>query len=120
MKVYADYNGEVPAGVVVVKEGPITRIYFDYEHITKTIDGETIEQLVCENVDITGAIEYDAIVAAIVRDKYSQDRVEAILANGSDTPEHAAELEAFQTWRAKAKTVAHAVIEEVFGSEEEE
>ena len=38
MKVYADYNGEVPAGVVVVKEGTITRIYFDYEHITKVID----------------------------------------------------------------------------------
>ena len=62
MKVYADYNGEVPAGVVVVKEGPITRIYFDYEHITKTIDGETIEQLVCENVDITGAIEKKCLV----------------------------------------------------------
>lgn len=120
MKVYADYNGEVPAGVVVLREGAITRINFDYGTETKEMDGETVEVLVFENVDITGAIEYDAIVTAIVRDKYSQNRVEAILANGSDTPEHEAELVAFQAWRAKAKTIAHAVIEEVFGSEEEE
>lgn len=120
MKVYADYNGEVPAGVVVVKEGPITRIYFDYEHITKTIDGETIEQLVCENVDIVGAIDYGKVVSAIVRDKFPQDQVEAILANGSDTPEHAAELDAFQEWRAKAKNIAHSVISQLTGAEEEE
>lgn len=111
MKVYADYNGEVPAGVVVLREGAITRINFDYDTETKEVDGEEIEVLVFENVDITGPVEYGAIVTAIVRDKYSQDRVEAILANGSETPEHAAELEAFQEWRAKAKTIAHEVID---------
>lgn len=113
MKVYADYNGEVPAGVVVVKEGPITRIYFDHEHITKTIDGETIEQLVCENVDIVGSIDYGKVVSAIVRDKFSQDKVEAILANGEDTPEHKVELKDFKDWRVKAKQIAHTVTDPV-------
>lgn len=120
MKVYADYNGEVPAGVVVLREGAITRINFDYDTETKEVDGEEIEVLVFENVDIEGAVEYGKIVSAIVRDKFPQDQVEAILANGSDTPEHAAELETFQEWRAKAKEIAHAVIAEVFGAEEEE
>ena len=118
MKVYADYNGEVPAGVVVVKEGPITRIYFDYEHITKTIDGETVEQLVCENVDIVGAIDYGRVVSAIVRDRFSADAVEAILANGADTPEHEADLEAFKAWRVKAKQIAHTVTDPVEEVEE--
>lgn len=118
MKVYADYNGEVPAGVVVVKEGAITRIYFDYEHITKVIDGDTVEQLVCENVDIVGSIDYGKVVSAIVRDKYSQDKVEAILVNGEDTPEHKTELKDFKDWRVKAKQIAHAVTDPVEEVEE--
>lgn len=108
MKVYADYNGEVPAGVVVVKEGPITRIYFDYEHITKTIDGETIEQLVCENVDLVGAIDYGKVVSAVVRDKFSADSVEAILANHAEGT-HQEDYDAYQEWRTKAKQIAHTV-----------
>lgn len=113
MKVYADYNGEVPSGVVVEREGAITRIFFDYgtESREETELEEARTLLVCENVDITGSIEYDAIVTAVVRDKYSQDRVEAILANGSDTEAHAKELQAFQEWRAKAKRIAHEVID---------
>ena len=115
MKVYADYDGNVPEGVVVVREGATTRIYFDYE--TETRERTEYEEehtlLVCENVDIVGAIEYGAIVAAIVRDKYSSDQVEAILANGSDTEAHADELAAFQAWRTKAKTIAHEVVDSV-------
>lgn len=117
MKVYADYNGEVPAGVVVVKEGPITRIYFDYEHITKTIDGETIEQLVCENVDIVGAIDYGKVVSAVVRDKFSADAVEAILANHAEGT-HQEDYDSYQEWRAKAKQIAHTVTDPVEEVEE--
>lgn len=111
MKVYADYNGEVPAGVVVLSEGAITRINFDYDTETKEVDGEEIEVLVFENVDIEGAVEYGKIVSAIVRDKYSQDKVEAILANGEDTPEHKTELKDFKDWRVKAKQIAHVVMD---------
>lgn len=113
MKIYADYEGEVPSGVVVVREGAITRIFFDYdtESREETEQEEARTLLVCENVDITGPVEYGAIIAAIVRDKYPQDSVEAILANGSDTEAHAKELQAFQEWRAKAKQIAHEVID---------
>lgn len=113
MKVYADYNGEVPAGVVVVKEGSITRIYFDYGTETKQVDGEDVTMLVCENVDITGPVDYNKVVSAVVRDKYSADSVEAILSNGADTPEHKTEFDAFQEWRKIAKAVANAAVNPV-------
>ena len=91
MKCYFDYKGTVPSGVEVVREGkPVT-------------------VLTAENVDVN-AIDYGSIVSAIVRDRYPQDRVEAILANGTDTEAHAAEFAEFQQWRAKAKEVATAAI----------
>lgn len=110
MKCYFDYNGTVPSGVEVVREGRITRIYFDFATETKTIDKEEVTMLTAENVDVEGIISYGGLVSAIVRDRYSADAVEAILANGSDTEAHAAELAAFQSWRARAKEVANAVL----------
>lgn len=109
MKVYRDYfGGDIPE-LEVLREGVITRIFFDFNLETKDLEGESVETLVCENVDVAG-ISYDSIVSAIVRDRYSADAVEAILANGNDTEKHAAELEAFQQWRVKAKEVATAVV----------
>lgn len=108
MKVYADYNGEVPAGVVVLREGAITRINFDYDTETKEVDGEEIEVLVFENVDIEGAIDYGKVVSAVVRDKFSADAVEAILANHAEGT-HQEDYDAYQEWRAKAKQIAHVV-----------
>lgn len=113
MKVYADYNGNIPEGVKVVHEGIITRIYFDYGTETKKVDGEDVTMLVCENVDVAGPVDYNKVVSAVVRDKYSADSVEAILANGADTPEHKTEFDAFQEWRKKAKAVANAVVNPV-------
>ena len=72
-------------------------------------EGEPVTVLTAENVDVN-AIDYGSIVSAIVRDKYSQDKVEAILANGEDTPEHKTELKDFKDWRVKAKQVATAAI----------
>lgn len=54
--------------------------------------------------------DYGTLVAAIIRSRYSKNDVEAILCNGSDTPEHQAELEAFQAWRKEAKRVAKEVL----------
>ena len=44
--------------------------------------------------------------------------MEAILANGADTPEHEAELDAFKAWRVKAKQIAHTVTDPVEEVEE--
>lgn len=111
MKSFSDYTGSVPEGVQVVKEGRLTRIFFDFSKEEKEIDGETVTQLAFETVDVLDAT-YGKIISAIVRDRYSADDTEAIIANGSDTEAHAAELAEFQTWRAKAKEVAKAVISE--------
>ena len=112
MKVYRDYlGGDVPE-LEVLREGVITRIFFDFALEEKEMEGGTVEVLTCENVDVRST-DYGSSVSAIVRDKYSADAVEAILANGTDTEAHAREYEKFQEWRATAKEVATAVVLEL-------
>ena len=53
---------------------------------------------------------YGEIVTAIIRARYTADQVEAIVLNGSDTPDHEAEYTALQEWRAEAKRVAKQVL----------
>lgn len=64
----------------------------------------------CERIELE-AIDYPSVVAAIVRCKYSQSDIEAIVLNGSDTEEHAAEYAAMQAWRAGAKRIAKIVVD---------
>lgn len=54
--------------------------------------------------------DYGSIVSAIIREEYSQDRVEAILANNAIEAE-SEEMQAFQAWRVYAKEVAHELID---------
>ena len=65
--------------------------------------------MACERIELE-AIDYPSVVAAIVRCKYSQSDIEAIVLNGSDTEEHAAEYASLQAWRAEAKRIAKIVI----------
>ena len=65
--------------------------------------------MACERIELN-AIDYPSVVAAIVRCKYSQSDIEAIVLNGSDTEEHAAEYQAMQAWRAEAKRIAKIVV----------
>ena len=65
--------------------------------------------MACERIELD-TIDYPSVVAAIVRCKYSQSDIEAIVLNGSDTEEHASEYEALQAWRAEAKRIAKIVI----------
>ena len=65
--------------------------------------------MACERIELE-AIDYPSVVSAIVRCKYSQSDIEAIVLNGSDTEEHAAEYQAMQAWRAEAKRIAKIVI----------
>ena len=63
----------------------------------------------CERIELN-AIDYPTVVAAIVRCKYSQSDIEAIVLNGSDTEEHASEYSALQACRAEAKRIAKIVV----------
>ena len=66
--------------------------------------------MACERIELE-AIDYPSVVSAIVRCKYSQSDIEAIVLNGSDTDEHASEYAALQSWRVEAKRIAKIVVE---------
>lgn len=68
--------------------------------------------MACERIELN-AIDYPSVVAAIVRCKYSQSDIEAIVLNGTDTEEHADEYQALQAWRNHAKEVAKAVMDKI-------
>lgn len=61
-------------------------------------------------IEIPGSPDYGAIVNALIRDRYTQSQVEAIVLNGSDTEEHTAEFTALQEWRKQAKEIAKEVL----------
>lgn len=66
--------------------------------------------MACERIELE-AIDYPSVVSSIVRCKYSQSDIEAIVLNGSDTEEHAEEYAALQAWRAEAKRIAKIVVD---------
>lgn len=116
------YDGKIPSGVRTVREGALTRVYFNWgleSRKTESADGEETEEQVlsCEVVDVRDA-DYGAVVSAIVRDRYSASDVEAVLANYQEAIDGSSDLAdtkrteykndyaAFQAWRAKAKEVA--------------
>ena len=65
--------------------------------------------MACERIELE-AIDYPSVVSSIVRCRYSQSDIEAIVLNGSDTEEHAAEYADLQAWRAEAKRIAKIVV----------
>lgn len=91
----------------VQNDGMTLTISFNETVITEA-DGQKTYEYDTATVDTPAT--YGGIVSAIVRDKYSEDEVEAIILNGNDTPEHQAEYEALQDWRKTAKEVAHKVV----------
>lgn len=71
-----------------------------------------------KSVRVAAPLSYEAVIAAIVRSRYSADEVEAILLNAQLQPEAAGEkaaeyrqeLEELQAWRAEAKRIAECVL----------
>ena len=66
--------------------------------------------MACERIELE-AIDYPSVVSAIVRCKYSQSDIAAIVLNGRDTEEHASEYAALQSWRSEAKRIAKIVVD---------
>lgn len=82
-----------------------------YEHATADDmqhDNEPM-MMACERIELK-AIDYPSVVSSIVRCRYSQSDIEAIVLNGRDTEEHAAEYASLQAWRAEAKRIAKIVV----------
>ena len=121
---HMNYNGTVPSGVKVVREGALLRIRFDFEKVDHeaTEDREAYTELVCQLID-TKETAYGGIVSAIIKDKYNEDSYQAIqsnyeLAKDEDSElapekreEYIGEYNAFQAWRKHAKEIASAVLE---------
>ena len=82
---------------------------YEHESSEETQHDNDPTMMACERIELE-AIDYPSVVAAIVRSKYSQSDIEAIVLNGSDTEEHAAEYAALQAWRSEAKRIAKIVI----------
>lgn len=80
--------------------------------------GETVTAYSYEGSEPDGSIKieansasYNDFVAGLVRTKYSQNDVEAILCNhGDGDSAHDAEYLAFQKWRDEAKEIAQEVL----------
>ncbi len=121
MKCSRDYSGTVPTTPEVRKEGNLLRIFFDFAKEERTnTDGTTTEIVSCQSVDIIGNT-YGDIVNAIIKDKYSDDKKDAILLDyrlaTEDTTlsdakktEYTTNYNDFQTWRAHAKEIAKEVL----------
>lgn len=114
-------------GVQVTLEGPLVRLLFDFTPATPVLeDGEEApdDLFDCESVDTTDR-SYGGIVSAIINDRYSQDRVQAILANYQNAidpestidvdkrAEYLQEYHEFQDYREHAKTVARLAVAKI-------
>ena len=114
-------------GVQVTLEGPLVRLLFDFTPATPVLEaGEAApdDLFDCESVDTTDR-SYGGIVSAIINDRYSQDRVQAILANYQNAidpestidvdkrAEYLQEYHEFQDYREHAKTVARLAVAKI-------
>lgn len=111
-----------------LQEQNVLRIFFGFEavQVQEQTQGDSDTPITTTkyrgtNVDVVGDHSYGAIVSAIIRDKYPDDRKDAIIANRELAVEdptipkaeiYIAEYNAFQNYRAYAKTIAQQVIEE--------
>lgn len=98
----ANYD-QMPSPIEPVGNGSFL-INYNIEEVTK----EDRTSFDCDQVLIWNEPTREKIISAIVREKYSQDHVEAITANylaGHDTQE----LAAFQVYREVAKKVASGI-----------
>ena len=70
-----------------------------YTYTGPRIDGSTL----IEATDVTAENMRGKFISGLIRKKYSQDEVEAIILNGTKSFEHAAEMDALQAYRDDCK-----------------
>lgn len=99
---------------ILVPQGKYTHLVYGLQIVPETVETEMHssmpEHYEGSLIEISGSPDYGTIVTAVIRDRYTQSQVEAIVLNGSDTEEHAAEFTALQDWRKYAKEIAKEVL----------
>lgn len=122
MKNYGTYTTEQLPEIEIVRSGNIYQIMFNFEDV-EHIDEEGIESdsqkhYMCDLIEVA-TLDYASIVSAIIREKYSQDDVEAILSNyqlckdgeaGEKCQDYNQRYTDYQNYRVTAKTVAHSIL----------
>lgn len=114
---YVRYDGN--HYLLYLNEKKIENYQPDSNMMESESDGETVTAYSYEGSEPDGSIKikatsagYKYFVDGLVRTKYSQSDVEAILCNhGDGNPEHEAEYQAFQEWREQAKDIAKEILE---------
>lgn len=91
-----------------------TYVFFDVEKVSvKDMETEEdVDRWNCSYVKLLDELTYDKLVSALVCAKYTMDAQYAILANYADKGT-SDEYEAFQAWRAEAKSIASEVLDAV-------
>ena len=124
---------EIPKDNVIVNvAGDYLQVAYDFARIEQSDDEDSLQQSVpnsCmgEYIELYGGERsYDAIVSAIIEDKYPADKMDAIRLNfelaqngvvatidvsDEKCDEYLAEYKAMQEWRIHAKEVAKTAVE---------
>lgn len=117
---YRIYTGELP-NFEIIQSGGIYQIMFNFlqvEHLDEEGNVSSEKHCRCDVVEVD-LLDYSTIVAAIIRSKYSQDDVEAILSNyqlckdgeaGEKCQDYNQRYTGYQNYRVTAKTVAHSIL----------
>ena len=117
---YRVYTGELPS-FEIIQSGGLYQIMFnfiDVEHVDDEGNVSSEKHCRCDVVEVD-LLDYSTIVAAIIRSKYSQDDVEAILSNyqlckdgeaETKCEEYTDKYNAYQDYRVHAKTIAKDVL----------
>lgn len=133
MKTYFDLVGETPKeNVSVIVSSDWMRVTYDYVKSEPKNDSEGNvvvgdNAYSAEYIELRGGIRsYDAIVSAIIEDKYPSDKMDAIRLNfelaqngavaaidldESKCDEYLAEYKEMQEWRIHAKEIARKAVE---------
>ncbi|MCD8071581.1 MAG: hypothetical protein LUE10_00045 [Alistipes sp.] len=80
--------------------------YAGYSYTGDMEDGGTL----IEAANVTEFNLRDKFISGLIRKEYSADRVEAIILNGEDTKEHAAELASLQQYRRDCKDMVDELV----------
>jgi len=98
-------------GIEILKEG--TSIILRYNE--KEVQEEGVPmQVECEQIIVQHPVFYNDLVSRIIRDRYSDDSMQAIINNHlleANDEEHEQAYNEMQEYRAYAKTTARAIID---------
>lgn len=101
---------------LVTREGMTALVCFNEREIQRQEEGtEQVTILYAyDYVRVSYPFTYASLVSALVKSRYDDDAMQAIVNNHlaeNESDEHAAQFAAMQAWREEVKTVAHQAVE---------